>query len=130
MGFTQAIASVLGKYATFEGRAPRSEYWWWVLFTILLNWVLSFADLALFGAFSFIATGDVHVFTPLTTIVGIALILPCIAVAVRRFHDMNRTGWWVLIGLTGIGALVLFFWFMVKGTEGPNRFGEDPLMRY
>ncbi|MDR6951769.1 uncharacterized membrane protein YhaH (DUF805 family) [Ancylobacter sp. 3268] len=130
MGFTQAISSVLGKYATFEGRAPRSEYWWWALFTILLNWVLGLADLALFGAFSFIATGDVHMFTPLTTLVGVLLILPSIAVGARRFHDMDRTGWWLLIGLTGIGAVVIFFWFMFKGTEGPNRFGPDPLARY
>ena len=130
MGFTQAISSVLGKYATFQGRAPRSEYWWWALFTILLNWVLGLVDLALFGAFSFIATGDVHMFTPLTTLVGVLLILPSIAVGARRFHDMDRTGWWLLIGLTGIGAVVIFFWFMFKGTEGPNRFGPDTLARY
>ena len=127
MGFTQAISSVLGKYATFEGRAPRSEYWWWVLFSVLLNWGLGFVDLALFGAFSFIATGDVHVFTPITTIVGIALILPSIALSVRRFHDMDRTGWWLLLGLTGIGALVVTIWFMFRGTQGWNRFGSDPL---
>lgn len=133
MNFGQAVSSVLGNYATFSGRAPRSEYWCWVLFSIILNWVTAFIDTALFGTFALVHFGDASyigaadVFTPITTIVGLLLILPSLAVGARRFHDMDRTGWWLLIGLTGIGALVIFFWFMVKGTPGPNRYGPDPL---
>ena len=133
MNFGQAVSSVLSNYATFSGRAPRSEYWWWVLFTVVLNWVTAFLDTMLFGTFALVHLGDATyagagtMFTPISTIVGLALIIPSLALSVRRFHDMDRTGWWLLIALTGIGTLVIFFWFMVKGTIGPNRFGADPL---
>ncbi|MBS9478622.1 DUF805 domain-containing protein [Ancylobacter radicis] len=127
MTFTQAISSVLGQYASFTGRAPRSEYWWWVLFSVLVNIATSVLDTALFGAVSLLAYGEINAFTPISTLVGLALLIPSIAVAARRFHDLDRSGWWLLIGLTGIGALVIFFWFMVRGTRGPNRFGHDIL---
>ncbi|WP_371346897.1 DUF805 domain-containing protein [Ancylobacter sp. IITR112] len=127
MTFTQAVSSVLGQYATFTGRAPRSEYWWFIVFYILVNIAAGVLDTALFGAFSLLTFGEINAFTPITTLVGLALLLPSLAVGVRRFHDMDRTGWWLLISLTGIGVFILFFWFMVKGTTGPNRFGPDPL---
>lgn len=129
MGFGESVSSVMGKYATFEGRAPRSEYWWWVLFTILIQWASSVVDMVIFGGYSFVEYGSMDVFTPITSLVGIALLIPSIAVGARRFHDMGRTGWWLLIGLTGIGALIIFFWFMCRGDEGPNRYGPDPLDR-
>lgn len=84
-------------------------------------------DTALFGAFSLMTFGEINAFTPISTLVGLALLLPSLAVGVRRFHDMNRTGWWLLLAFTGIGTIIVFFWFMVKGTVGPNRFGPDPL---
>lgn len=127
MTFTQAVSSVLGNYSTFTGRAPRSEYWWWVVFSILVNIATSVIDTAIFGTYALLHYGEMTAFTPITTLVGLALIIPSIAVAARRFHDMDRTGWWLLIGFTGIGAFIVFFWFMVKGTPGPNRFGPDPL---
>jgi len=133
MSFTQAVSSGLGNYATFSGRASRSAYWWWVLFTVVVQWVTSFVDAALFGTFSFVEVdgaiygGVTSVFTPITTLVGLALLIPSIAVAVRRFHDLGRSGWWLLLAFTGIGAVVIFFWFMVRGTHGPNHFGPDPL---
>ncbi|WP_029352426.1 DUF805 domain-containing protein [Bosea sp. 117] len=127
MTLTQAVSSVFNKYATFEGRAPRSEYWWWVLFIVIVNWATSLLDFAVFAGYALYRFGDTQAFTPITSLVGLALLIPSIAVGVRRFHDMDRTGWWILIGLTGIGAFVIFFWFMFKGTEGPNRYGPDPL---
>lgn len=127
MGFTQAISSGLSQYATFSGRASRSEYWWWVAFTVLANIVASILDTALFGALSLITFGEIDALTPISALVGLALLIPSIAVGARRFHDMDRTGWWLLIGLTGIGAIIIFFWFMVRGTVGPNRYGQDPL---
>ncbi|CAA0095395.1 Inner membrane protein YhaI [Starkeya nomas] len=127
MSITESISSVLGKYATFAGRAPRSEYWWWAVFLVIVNWVTGLIDFAIFGEYAIYQYGDARLFTPITTLVGLALTIPTLAVAARRFHDMDRTGWWLLIGLTGIGGLVIFFWFMFKGTEGPNRFGPDPL---
>ena len=127
MSFTQAVSSVLGNYATFSGRAPRSEYWWFVVFQILVNIAAGVLDTALFGAFSLLTFGEIDAFTPLTTLATLALLIPSIAVSVRRFHDMDFSGWWLLLILTGIGAIVIFFWFMVRGTRGPNRFGRDPL---
>ena len=130
MTFLQAVSSTLGKYATFQGRAPRSEFWWFTLFTILVQWVSSIVDVLIFGTFSFMHYGDVQAFTPINSLANLALLIPSIALSARRFHDMNRTGWWQLLIFTGIGALVIFFWFMFKGTEGPNRFGPDTLARY
>lgn len=128
MSFTQSVTNVLANYATFSsGRAPRSEYWWFVLFTVLVSWATGLLDGVLFGEYAFMEMDGDHYFTPISTLASLALLLPSLSVGARRFHDLDRSGWWLLIGLTGIGALVIFFWFMVKGTQGPNRFGADPL---
>lgn len=118
MQFQEAIRSGFRNYANFAGRAARSEYWYWVLFATLVNVVASILDLGIFPY------SDI---SPLSAIAGILLLLPGISVAVRRMHDMDRTGWWVLIALTIVGGLVLLVWFMFEGTKGPNRFGPDPL---
>lgn len=113
MNFMTAVKTCLvEKYITVSGRAARSEYWWFVLFVFAVGLVLQ-----LIG-------GDV-----LSGIFGLAVLLPGIAVAVRRLHDLDRTGWWNLLVLIPlIGALVLiFFFFIHRGTAGPNRFGPDPL---
>jgi len=57
----------------------------------------------------------------------LGIIIPMLAVTVRRLHDMDKSGWWILLGFTGIGALVLLYWYVQRGTTGPNQFGEDPL---
>ena len=118
MGFGEAIQSGFRNYVGFSGRAPRSEYWYWTLFVILMSIVASVLDVAIF---------PFHQVSPLNTIVSLILLLPGIAVSARRLHDMDHTGWWLLIVLTGIGGLILLIWFCFKGTEGPNRFGPDPL---
>jgi len=115
MNFSEAIKSGFSKYATFTGRAARSEYWYWTLFTVIANMVAGIFDAVLGGI------GMVGL------IVSLALLLPGIAVSVRRLHDCNSTGWWVLIVFTVIGIFILIFWFCQKGTTGPNRFGSDPL---
>lgn len=117
MGFMDAVKKCLSLYVTFSGRARRSEYWWFVLFTFLMQIVASFIDSALFGA-------DTQI---LGALAGLALILPSLAVGARRLHDIDRTAWWLLIGLVPlIGAIVLIIFFIQRGTEGPNRFGPDP----
>lgn len=114
MTFVDAIKSGFNKYATFSGRASRSEFWFWTLFSILANLAASIID-ALFGL------GLVSV------VVSLALLLPGLAVSVRRLHDIDRTGWWLLLIFTGIGIILLIVWDCFKGTAGPNRFGADPL---
>jgi uncharacterized membrane protein YhaH (DUF805 family) len=118
MTFGEAIRSGFNNYVGFSGRAARSEYWFWVLFVLLVSIVTAILDAAIF---------PFQPISPLNTIAALVLLLPGIAVAVRRLHDMDHTGWWILIGLTGIGVLVLVIWFCFKGTDGPNRFGPDPL---
>jgi uncharacterized membrane protein YhaH (DUF805 family) len=66
-------------------------------------------------------------FSPLQGLVGLGLLLPNIAVSIRRLHDLDRTGWWFLLVITVIGTIVLFVWSCMRGTIGPNRFGPDPL---
>ena len=118
MNFQEAIKSGFRNYVTFSGRAPRSEFWFWVLFEVLVSIVANILDVAIFP-FS-----DV---SPLNAIVSVALFLPSLAVSVRRLHDIDRTGWWVLISLTVIGVVLLLIWNCLRGTIGANRFGPDPL---
>lgn len=115
MNFGQAITSGFSNYVKFSGRAIRSEYWYWVLFTILGSIVAGIIDFAL-GL------------SVISSLFALATILPSLAVAIRRLHDLDRTGWWVLLFLIPlIGAIILIIWFCSRGTVGPNRFGPDPL---
>lgn len=120
MTFSQAASSGLRNYVNFEGRAQRSAYWYWMLFSLFVYLVAGLLDRVLFE------TGE-SVVTPLNGVAYLFLFLPTLALAVRRFHDMDRTGWWVLLGLTGIGGIILIIWFCQPGTRGANRFGPDPL---
>jgi uncharacterized membrane protein YhaH (DUF805 family) len=118
MNMIEAVKAVFSKYATFEGRARRSEYWWFVLFNIIVSIVLAIITPGEHGM-----GGGL-----LNTIWSLATLLPAIAVGARRLHDIDRSGWWLLIGfIPVIGAIVLIVFFATKGTLGPNRFGNDPL---
>jgi uncharacterized membrane protein YhaH (DUF805 family) len=119
MNFVQAIKSGFSHYVTFSGRACRSEYWFWVLFAIIGALVALMLDVAIFGFHGGVS--------PFNGIFNLATFLPGLAVAARRLHDIDRTAWWLLILLTGIGAILLVIWYCFKGTSGPNRFGPDPL---
>jgi len=110
----------LKKYAVFGGRSRRKEYWYFVLFSLIVSLVLSAVD-ALLGTFS--SSTNVGL---LSGIYGLAII-PSIAVSVRRLHDIDRTGWWVLISLVPvIGTIVLLVSAVLDGTPGQNRFGPNP----
>ena len=113
MTFWQAITSCYSKYATFSGRASRSEYWYFTLYHTLLVICLALipSDLG----------------TMLLALSAIGNFLPAISVLVRRLHDTDRSGWWLLIALVPlIGAIVLLVFFVSDGTNGPNKFGPDP----
>lgn len=119
MNFPQAIASCFRKYVVFSGRASRSEYWYWILFYFLGEISTGILDGALFR------TQGSQVFS---SIFSLIIFLPLLAVEVRRLHDVNRSGWWILIGFTIVGLIYpLLVWKCTKGTTGPNRFGDDPL---
>lgn len=116
MTFGQSVSSVLRNYVNFSDRASRSEFWFWRLFTFICVIVL----LVLLSA------NDAFGILLILFVLGI--ILPDLAVTVRRLHDTDRSGWWILIDFIPlIGPIVLLIWFCTRGTPGPNRFGEDPL---
>ena len=120
MTFKESVRTVLReKYATIEGRAPRSEYWWFFLFYLLVTFALAPLDIALFG------NGDV---SPLSTIFGVLVLIPFVTVGVRRLHDRDMSGWWYLLILIPLfGSLALAVIFMLPDTQGSNNFGSDPL---
>ena len=119
MTFIESVKSVYSNYATFKGRAPRSEYWWFSLFMIVMSVALGFLDITFFGP------QDVG---PLGVIFALASFIPGIAVTVRRLHDKDKSGWWYFIAFIPlIGVIVLLVFMIMKGTEGENRFGPDPL---
>jgi uncharacterized membrane protein YhaH (DUF805 family) len=119
MDFAGAIKNGFRNYARSTGRASRSEYWYWTLFSALVSIAGGIIDMAIFGSDS--GNGLVG------PLLGLALIAPDVSVTIRRLHDLDRKWQWFLIIFTGIGAIVLLVWFCRKGTTGPNRFGDDPL---
>lgn len=128
MTFTESVRTVLAKYATFDGRAARSEYWWFALFVLLASIPLAFIDQMIvapgLGYESFKESTPQFV----SWLFSLAMFLPSIAVAVRRMHDLGKSGWWVLIVLIPIlGVLIMIYWFVQRGTEGANDYGPDPL---
>ena len=115
----EMMIALLKKYADFQGRARRAEYWMFVLFQLLAVAILG---LILSGGKTDSATA-----TGLMALVTLGLLLPSIAVTVRRLHDTNRTGWWILISfLPLIGGLWLLVLTVLDGTPTSNRFGPDP----
>lgn len=128
MEFTEAIRSVLGKYATFSGRARRSEYWFWVLFVFLLSIATQVIDGFLVAPALGLMPFQGAAGQPLSMLTNLILLIPNLAVAVRRLHDVDRSGWWLLIILVPIlGVIVLIYWFVTRGTVGPNTYGADPV---
>lgn len=126
MGFTEAVSSCFSKYITFSGRAARSEMWWFVLFSVIGSVVLGIVDSVVFGMMSGgMMSGNMGLLGGLFSLV---MICPSISVAVRRLHDTNRSGWWYwIVFVPLVGVIVLIFFFVSKGTDGPNDFGDDPL---
>lgn len=112
---------VMRKYAVFSGRARRKEYWFFVLFNVLISILLTVID-GMIGTLN-TETG----FGMLSGIYTLAVILPSIAVSVRRLHDTSRTGWWLLISLVPlIGAVVLLIFFVSDSKPGDNDYGPMP----
>ena len=105
----------LKKYAVFNGRASRSEFWYFTLFQMIIVIGLMLIELSM-GM-----TGIIGM------IASLALLLPAIAVGVRRLHDTDKSGWWMLLAIVPIVSLILIIFFVKKGTDGDNRFGSDPL---
>ncbi len=116
MDFMTSVRTCLGKYATFSGRAQRSEYWWFVLFNFIGSIILNIIDTAIIGM------------PALSIVWALGLLLPALSVSVRRMHDLDKSGWWILVAFIPLlGFILIIYWFVQRGSEGPNRFGADPL---
>ncbi|HVZ30116.1 MAG TPA: DUF805 domain-containing protein [Asticcacaulis sp.] len=127
MTFGEAIKSVYGKYATFSGRSRRSEYWFFQLFFIIVYFFAMLAaafmpnnpdgtpgalTMGIFGLFALFVFGS---------------LIPLLSLAVRRLHDSNHSGWWLLISFVPfVGGILLLIWYCTPGTTGPNKYGADP----
>jgi uncharacterized membrane protein YhaH (DUF805 family) len=114
MNFAQSISICFSKYVDFKGRASRSEYWWFTLFAILLQFVGSVWDAS---------TGDTSGNGFFAWFAWAVIFLPSIAVGARRLHDVNKSGWWQLILLTIIGIIPLTIWLATQGTNTKNIYG-------
>ena len=112
MNFTKSIETCFNKFANFDGRARKSEFWWFQLFCIIVQIIGSIID-AILG------------YTELFVWIGyIVVLLPSLAVGARRLHDTGRSGWWQLLVLTIIGVIVLIVWWVADGEKKKNKFGN------
>ncbi len=122
MYFFEAVKSAFSKYGVIAGRSVRSEFWYFQLFAFVAGNVLGFID---------IRTSEMYAagvwLGPMEAIFMLAILIPNIAVTARRLHDVDRSGWWMLIPMTIIGLIPFLYWVCQKGDEGENRFGPEPL---
>ncbi len=119
MDFATAVKTCFANYITFSGRAPRSEYWYFVLFLLIGGVITGVLDAVLFSG---------NVVSPLNSIFSLVTIIPSLAVTSRRLHDVDKSGWWQLLWIVPIvGWIIMIIWLVRRGTPGPNRFGPDPL---
>ena len=126
MDFTNSIKSCLQKYATFTGRASRTEFWYFILFYYLVTGITYLIYK------SYINSSTTYDLDFLIFILGISVVslaIPYLAVTARRLHDINKSGWWQLIGyiyyINIIGIIVLIFWWVSEGDKKNNRFGKS-----
>jgi uncharacterized membrane protein YhaH (DUF805 family) len=129
---TSMMFEPLRKYAEFEGRARRSEYWLFTLFQVLVGFGL-FVVMAMVGGFADLNSGGggvlagvIFLVFAICAIFGLAMFIPSLAVSIRRLHDSDKSGAWLLLSFVPLGGVVVFIFTLLDGTPGPNRFGPDP----
>jgi len=120
MTFQDAVRICLTqKYADFSGRARRSEFWFFVLFSAIVRAVANVLD-------AILHIGNARTGGPVATVAALALLIPSLAVAVRRLHDTGRSGWWVLLGLIPlVGIIILIVWW-AQDSYADNKYGPNP----
>ena len=113
----QWYLAVLKNYVGFSGRARRTEYWMYTLFNAIIAAVL----------YVLLVATHSGVFVALIVLYDLAILLPTLAVLVRRLHDIGMSGWWILIGLVPfVGGIAVFVFTVLPGNQGPNKYGDDP----
>ena len=121
MSFKEAITSVFNNYANFSGRARRSEYWYWYLFSMIVNGVINAGSRAA-GEGSMAS-----IFAVLSSIVAIAFLIPGLSVAWRRMHDIGKSGAWIFLSLVPVvGWILVLVWLCTDSQPGENQYGPCP----
>ena len=117
MTFQKSVETCFKKYFVFDGRAKRSEFWWFALFCFIVGIVTAIVDVMILGY-------SPESYGPINIIFSVITFLPGIAVGARRLHDINRSGWWQLIILTVIGIILLIIWWATVGQNKKNIHGS------
>lgn len=115
MTFSDAIKTCFNKYADFSGRSSPSEFWWFQLFIFLV-----------YVALAILSAAISEWFVVLMGIFMLGVLIPAIAANVRRLHDTDKSGWWLLISLVPFIGIILIYFLAISGTPGDNRFGPAP----
>ena len=118
MSFADAVRSCLSQYVGFSGRARRSEFWYFVLFYVIVQIVASIID-------SVLGTNQI-----ISGLASLALLLPYLAVGIRRLHDTSRSGWWILIGLIPLVGAIILIVFYCQDSHPDNQYGPNPKAGY
>ncbi|OIO52694.1 DUF805 domain-containing protein [Candidatus Uhrbacteria bacterium CG_4_10_14_0_8_um_filter_58_22] len=116
---------VLKKYAVFSGRAGRAEFWWFFLINSLIIVGLIVLQITLSSVVGRSAVANLAI-SMLSVVYWLAILIPSLAVTVRRLHDSNLSGWWLLISFVPFGGIVLLVFYILASTPGANRFGPNP----
>ena len=119
VGFGEAVKQAFSNGFVYRGRASRSAYWWFVLFEVIAIIVLELLFIIPAATHS---SAIIVLFAIIVSIAAIYLALVGLALTIRRLHDIDRSGWWVLIGLVPFGGIVLLVFSLLEGTPGPNRY--------
>jgi uncharacterized membrane protein YhaH (DUF805 family) len=120
--FGTAVKLGFQRYVDFSDRSTRAEYWWWGLFTVVASFALFIADTLTGNSSTLSGLGGL-----LDMLFTLATIIPSLALGARRLHDINRTGWWLLLLFVPvIGWIVLIVWAIERGDKGTNKYGPDP----
>ena len=120
------IDTIKNRYAKFNGRATRSEYWFYMLFYFILAVLVGMIDTLLINPMLGATSQQAGEGGFLQIILALVLLVPSIAIGVRRLHDIGKSGWWLLIGLVPIiGALVLIYFYVTDSQVGSNLYGEN-----
>lgn len=125
MNMKEAVISVLTNWKNFSGRASRSEFWYFMLASIILGLIVSLIELAT----GLVSIEESNATGPLSSILNLLLAIPSIAVTSRRLQDYGYSGWWQLSYITLIGIFVVLLWCMLPAKEDKNQWGRNPLLK-
>ena len=128
MGFIDSVKSVLmNNYANFNGRASRSEYWWFGLATFIAAFCFGFVEGVILVVMSVPLDSILWTLSPISTLFQLAIFIPSLAVGVRRLHDLGKSGWyWLLVLIPCVGIILMIVWMVTDGEPHDNMYGPVP----